>query len=77
MEVGYSKRGPVEPPGACHRGLQFWIGHQRQVRSKILNRAPIENPAERFVFRALACSQLGCAGMVDAEQAQARERRLS
>ena len=58
-----------------HRGLQFRIGHQRQV-DQILNRAPIEIPPERFVFGLGLFPGRVCRD-VDAEQAQARERAVN
>ena len=57
-----------------HGGLQFRIGHQRQI-DQALDRAPIEGLPDRLVF-GLDLLPGRVRRQVDAEQAQARERAV-
>ena len=57
-----------------HGGLQFRIGHQRQI-DQALDRAPIEGLPDRLVFGLDLLPGRVCR-QVNAEQAQARERAV-
>jgi len=71
MEVG-KVGGLHQGREHLHGGLQFRIGHQRQV-DQVLDRAPIQIAPDRLVFGLDLFPGRVCRE-VNAEQAQARER---
>ena len=71
MEIGKVGGGRKEQEH-LHGGLQFRIGHQRQI-DQALDRAPTESLPDRLVF-GLDLLLGRMRGHVDAKPAQARER---
>src|SRR5471032_413251 len=69
-KVGAVKQGREQ----THRGLQFRIGHQRQV-DQTLDRVPSQVAPDRIVFRLDLFLGRVCRE-VNAEQSQARKRAV-